>query len=494
MRCRMPARNGWKNLDKRQLAKRVISNVVDFDMHYLFEPDTWAENMEEAAEGSHQVLPDKTLKERSYGPMPLMIKPMYRGEFREEQMKALRNKAAANPFNIYDFSMPSEMLKHIEEPVPDDRTHGYIEHSRPGDGAGMSTLRDYYDRGWDPTDAPAMSEDKLLRMKEAPPGRPWPHPINKKRKVPEEILKQVKKVTASFLERQGCNCGPDPSSVVASHLMSVFPVGIDIDPRQSKVAVNLQQLSESQYLSDAKNSYVDLKTSDVSAYLTKAEPKKGRWTFKAQPKTPTGNPKRLPDPYTVVFQAIPSGKTKDVNKLEVRCTCTCPSWLWYGAQFNAYMNDYLYGPLRPKFLPPRRRDPSRKFLCCKHVAACVPIMNQKKIDLPKSMRERVRRKIKPKTEVLKPKEPEKIKIPQHLKPLEDDPQVQKLVEEWDKKSSTGRRKEIMKMTDPDRIAYMAHKFPETATAYVAERLRDIMKNSKNIKDAKEAEENLEEIV
>lgn len=499
MQCRMPARNGWKNLDK-QLIKRVVSNVVDFDMHYLFEPDTWVENMEEAAEGSHQVLPDKTLKERSYGAMPLMIKPEYRGDFLKRLRERLKNRDAASSFNIYDFSMPSEMLKHQEEPQPDDRTHGYIERHRPGDGAGMGTIQDYYDRGWDPTDAPEMSEDKLLRMKEAPPGRPWSPPLRKRFKVPEEILRSARKVTGAFLERQGCSCGhghghgPDPSSVVASHLMQVFPVDIEIDLRTPKVAISLDELSKSEYYSDGQNRYVPVNTSGVSAHIVKADPRRGVWTFRAQPQTPTGNPKRLPDPYTVVFQAIPSGPTKDVNKLQVRCTCTCPSWLWYGAQFNAYMDDYLYGPLRPKFLPPRRRDPSRNFLCCKHVVACIPLLADKKIQLPKSMRERVRRRVKPKTEVMKPEKPEKIKIPQHLKHVEDNPEIQKLVDEWDTKSAIGKRKAIFKMDDPDKIAYMAHKFPESATAYVAERLREIMKTSKNVRDAKEAEENLEEIV
>jgi hypothetical protein len=121
-------------------------------------------------------------------------------------------------------------------------------------------------------------------------------------------------------------------------------------------------------------------------------------------------------------------------------------------------------------------------------------MEGKQIEIPKSMRERVKRRITPKTKVLKPTEPEAIKIPDHLKKFDDDPKTQELVSQWDKKSAVGRRKAIFQMDDPDEIAYMAHKFPDTATAYVAEKLREIMRTTKDKKEAAEAEENLEEIV
>ncbi len=60
------------------------------------------------------------------------------------------------------------------------------------------------------------------------------------------------------------------------------------------------------------------------------------------------------------------------NKLDVRTSCTCPAWLWWGAQFNATMNDYRYGPIFPKFAPPDIRDKDRNFLACKHIIACIP--------------------------------------------------------------------------------------------------------------------------
>lgn len=461
-------------------------------MHNLFPPETWAENVEEAESESYEVQPRRTLRERPYGPVPLVVKPEYSGDFLDKLREDAMPKDAASPYNIYDYSMPSEMLKHMEEPVPDDRTHGFIERHRPGGGAGMDTIRDWYDRGWNPTDSPEMSEDKWLRMKESPKGRPWSPPVNKPqyRHVTDELLSPSKRVAASFMRRIGLT-GPDPSIVVANHVRAVFPVETVLDLRRPKVAILLEDLEKSQYLSQKADRYKNLDTSGVTAYLIKEDPKKGLWVFKVQPQTPTGPQKNLPEPYTTVFEAIPKGNIKDVRKLHVRVSCTCPSWLWYGAQYNAFMNDYLYPPLRPKFLPPRVRDPQHKFMCCKHVMACLRVMMNKRIEPPKTRRERVKRMIKPKMKL--EKVPEKVKIPKDLKRFEDEPDISTLVDRWDRMSPAGRRRAINRMDDPEKIAYMAHRFPDTATLYVADRLKQLIRTSKDREVREEAKEQQERI-
>lgn len=478
---------------KRELVKRVVANVIDFDMHNLFPPRTWGEELEESETDSYETQPRRTLRERQYGPMPLIVKPKYKGDFLERLKERALPREAASPYNIYDYSMPSELLKHIEEPIPDDRTHGYIERNRPGPGAGMDTIRDWYDRGWDPTDSPEMSEDKWLRMKESPKGRPWSPALNKPqyRNVPEEMLDSAKRIAGSFMQRQSGISGPDPAVVIASHLMTLFPVELVLDLRRSKLAIMLEDLFESQYFSDKRHGYRSVSTSGVTAYMTKADPRRGLWIFKVQPQTPTGPQKSLPAPYTVIFEAIPRGNVRDVKKLHVRCSCTCPSWLWYGAQYNAFMNDYLYPPLRPKFLPPRRRDPQKKFLCCKHVIACLSLMVGQKIEVPKSRRERVRRMVKPKMRL--EKVPEEVKIPEDLRHFEEEPEMKTLIDRWDRMSYAGRRRAINRMDDPDRLSFMAHRFPETATLVVADRLKRLIKTSKDEEVRDKSEEILEEI-
>ena len=58
-----------------------------------------------------------------------------------------------------------------------------------------------------------------------------------------------------------------------------------------------------------------------------------------------------------------SGKATD---LDVRVSCSCPAFLYWGAQWNLSTGDALYGAPRPKFQPPT--EPRRyQFVVCKHV-------------------------------------------------------------------------------------------------------------------------------
>ena len=59
-------------------------------------------------------------------------------------------------------------------------------------------------------------------------------------------------------------------------------------------------------------------------------------------------------------------KSGSVNDLDVRVSCSCPAFLWYGAQWNLSTGDALYGAPRPKLQAPT--DPKRyRNVVCKHV-------------------------------------------------------------------------------------------------------------------------------
>lgn len=59
-------------------------------------------------------------------------------------------------------------------------------------------------------------------------------------------------------------------------------------------------------------------------------------------------------------------ETGSVDDLDVRVSCSCPAFLYWGAQWNLSTGDALYGAPRDKFQAPT--DPERyKFVICKHV-------------------------------------------------------------------------------------------------------------------------------
>lgn len=59
-------------------------------------------------------------------------------------------------------------------------------------------------------------------------------------------------------------------------------------------------------------------------------------------------------------------ETGRADDLDVRVSCSCPAFLWWGAQWNLSTGDALYGQPRPKLQPPT--EPKRyQYVICKHV-------------------------------------------------------------------------------------------------------------------------------
>lgn len=438
------------------MARRIVGTVIDYDMQYLFPPFTPTENMEDAAAGTYQKLPKKILRERSYGPQPLRLRPDYRGDFleqlREKAWVDTEMKSAANPYNIYDYSMPEEMLKQQEHPMPDDRTDIFIERNKVDDAVGMRTIRDWYDRGWDDTDAPEMSEDKLLRM--------WKSPVPLKTACPS-----ARNVMASFLSSmiEDESEGPEYGVVVANWLMRSIPAETSFE-HNIRTAKLLRDLEKAERWSGTKNRYVPLTDERVSVRLYRAEPRTGRWIFN----TSSGGPL-----YKTIFQFVPKGSTRDTSKLDVRVSCSCPSWVFWGAQWNAWMNEYLYGTARLKLLPPKVRDPQNRFLLCKHALACIPVVSRYRLmPIAPEIKRRIQKK--PKLVFEKGKK-EKIRIPSEFKKFERFPEVKDAVKNWEEWSDKEREAFINDMDSPGAVAYLGHKFPETAAVPVAERLKDMSK-------------------
>jgi len=50
---------------------------------------------------------------------------------------------------------------------------------------------------------------------------------------------------------------------------------------------------------------------------------------------------------------------------EIRCSCTCPAWIYSGSKYIATQLGYAYGGKETRF--PRIKNPQLKGTCCKHV-------------------------------------------------------------------------------------------------------------------------------
>lgn len=466
-------------------------------MHNLFPPRPLLEEMADAASGAAELQPRRTLRRRHYKTKPLKIKPDYDGDFLDkirDQDPDLMSPdlmegegiyiRAGNPTNLLDFTMPSEMLKHQERPYPrENPPAGIPERNRPDEGAGMDTIQDWYDRGWDPNDAPEMSEDKHLRM--WGPRDCWPPLINKnflKPQLPIEEKKKAHRIIDAFCSmenKRGISAssnGPDPKNVVAQYMLGVCSAEIELDTRNKKTAKYLNDLSDPEQYSK-KRGYKPVTPDRV--YPIRMSPKEAKFIFGSRADTYNPNQKRVPDNYRIIFQFIPSGVTRDVNKLHVRVSCTCPSFLYYGAQYNAGIGTgddyYLYGKVRPLFLPPNKKDPQRRFTVCKHILGAIPMVMRYKLP---ALEPRVKRRLKrkPKVEVEKEKIPEeKIKIPPELRGAARKQPVKGIIKKWPDMTPDERAKFIEDLKNPDDVAYLAHRFPMTATKPIIEKLRDMAK-------------------
>jgi len=404
----------------------IHGNVVDFDMHNLFPPNTLLEEMEEAAEGAHIPIPQRTLREQQYKSQPLMILPDYSGDFLKKLQLPYEGKAveASSEENLWDFSMPSEMLKHQEQPYPREILDGFYEFNRPGYPID-NVLKEYWDRAWEPNECPEMSEDK------------W--------------------------ERYGS------LRVIKAFLSEITP--------SIRTAATLEELSKSRIKG---KSFDPNRINGVSAVVKIKRPKLWTWSFN------TSSGKNI---YTTTFQFIPSSSIRDPKRLHVRVSCSCPSWVFWGAQFNAERGNYLYGPVRLKFAPPNKRDPNRQFLVCKHVLACIPLVS--KFILPTLSRE-VKKRIEKEPALKIEKGPkEKLRIPDDLQYVADLPAMKDIEDTWDDMSPVRRKQFIMGLKTPDEVAYMAHRYPDTATRYVVPKLMAMAKKKNTV--GIKAQELLEDI-
>jgi hypothetical protein len=111
---------------------------------------------------------------------------------------------------------------------------------------------------------------------------------------------------------------------------------------------------------DSTDQKIHQRSDGLQVKLKRTVPKHAYWLFQVQGKTGS---------YLIRLQAQRRGNTVDINKLNVRMSCTCDFWRWQGPEHWAKVGDYLYGRPRGTASNPDTKDPDGRHRVCKHVLA-----------------------------------------------------------------------------------------------------------------------------
>src|SRR5271157_98128 len=72
----------------------------------------------------------------------------------------------------------------------------------------------------------------------------------------------------------------------------------------------------------------------------------------------------------VQFDITKVQETSQAKDLDLQVSCSCPAFLYWGAQWNLHQRDGLLGPARPELTAPTERlDLRGNYVICKHIHA-----------------------------------------------------------------------------------------------------------------------------
>jgi hypothetical protein len=141
-----------------------------------------------------------------------------------------------------------------------------------------------------------------------------------------------------------------------------------------EVTVSLESVKTAATIEDILSGLSDkvkTRAQKCSVKLKRADVPNLRWIFLVD----AGN-----GPKVVRMKATrKSPKTLDVSKMDVKFSCSCPAWRWWGAEHASKRDEYLEGKLVGTGGPPDIRDPDRVNKLCKHVTAVVELAKNYRI-------------------------------------------------------------------------------------------------------------------
>lgn len=105
----------------------------------------------------------------------------------------------------------------------------------------------------------------------------------------------------------------------------------------------------------------------------------------------------------------------NLYNLDVRCSCSCPAYLYWGAQWNSHQVDALEGPARPLLQAPTEQlDKRDGYMVCKHIHVVAKRIAPSVMNVLNRMKERLRLE-----EMHKEQEEEAKRKEQEVKKVED---------------------------------------------------------------------------
>ena len=188
---------------------------------------------------------------------------------------------------------------------------------------------------------------------------PYMHGMANGLLVAENILKNEDK---PFLDApKKYLCDKISNQILNTSILTVAQL-LRLKPIIEKKALNLLDL-----MSETSKKSIKYEPGCI-AELSRATPKIGRWIFNVKCSEHWSQ-----GPYDVRFRVL-KATTKDPMTRDVEVSCDCNAWRFNGADFNALRHDYSERQYSDGSAP-SERDPKRKYLICKHVAACIPIFS-----------------------------------------------------------------------------------------------------------------------
>ena len=127
-----------------------------------------------------------------------------------------------------------------------------------------------------------------------------------------------------------------------------------------KIAVSLRELTT------LTNAFSLKYVQGCSPTLIKSYPKELSMIYKVVCSKADSNPAGHEVRVKLDVDKITSEST--LNDVDVKVSCSCPAFLYWGAQWNLHQNDALEGEARPLLQAPTEQlDKRKNYMVCKHV-------------------------------------------------------------------------------------------------------------------------------
>ncbi len=161
--------------------------------------------------------------------------------------------------------------------------------------------------------------------------------------------KQDSSPKTTYPYRDGVPNAHNAAHVVGLYLLASSPERTLTAARISEIERDLSKLTQER----ARRCQVVLKRADIGNL---------RWIFAVN----SGS-----GPKIVRLKAARPNRSVKLTKMDLRFSCSCPSWRWQGPEFHATQGGFLDGKPRGTASSPDVTDPARQNRVCKHVAAVI---------------------------------------------------------------------------------------------------------------------------